>query len=675
MGTLRADFSRIGRFAALAALLLVVRSTVHGQLVIWSDEFENGCNTGCYATAYTTGVNGTWTVTNVGVQGTCPNPWFVSCRDNGNAVGTCGTDCTTNNETLHIANEIACVGPNACIFCPTGDCGAAYDAGCPPALCSFCCSCLTSTTNKRAETPIINLTGYSTITLTFKYMENGSGTNDDFLLEYWNGAAWAALSNPPKTPVVGACAGQGQWTQYSIALPASANNNPAVRVGFRWQNNNDGTGADPSVAIDDVQLTIPYMPTCLGPLVNEVSNGSVGEQEYVELLVCGPACTTVDLRNWKIDDNNGVVFNGFGTVMVNSAVSTGHLRFANIAQWAAVPTGSLIVIYNNADPNPALPANDVNDTSPVDSVYIIPATNAVLQSCSTLPSATVSGGYTPCAFGAANWTRMAFRNEGDAAQTRYPNGQYFHGISYGPNSQNMNNGGIENLRINTSNHLGRVIYFNAVDPRAAANFTSAVVAGNQTPGASNNAANNAYRRAMQCITDLPIELVSFNARNDGPAVLLEWTTASEIDNQYFTVERSTDGFTYAPVLHTPGAGNSQNAIDYRAHDAEPLAGVSYYRLRQTDFDGTSGVGAAVAVQRYTASNEVHAFVRADGTIALEHPCDAAQWRVSDVLGRVLGAGTTGSGPTSVLDLSNDTHGAIVLSVICGSEVASIPLMR
>ncbi|MBP6573922.1 MAG: hypothetical protein KA230_05700 [Flavobacteriales bacterium] len=666
-----------GAARILSVLMAPVCSSAHGQLVVWAEEFENNCNTGCYATAYTAGINGIWTVSNVGAQGTCPNPWFISCRENGNAVSTCGTDCTTNNGSLHIANELVgvCSSPNGCIFCPAGDCGAAYDAGCPPAFCAFCfCGCLSTLTNKRAETPVINLTGQSTVTLTFKYMENGQGTSDDFLLEYWNGAVWAPLSNPPKT--AGGCgSGQGLWTTYSVGLPASANNNPSVRIGFRWQNNNDASGADPSVAIDDVQLTVPYVPICVGPLVNELSNGTTGTQEYIELLVCGPPCTTVDLRNWKVDDNNGVVHNGFGSLTVNSGVSSGHIRFSAAAQWAAVPTGSIIVIYNNTDINPLLPPNDPSDSGPVDSVYVLPANSALLQACNTNPNATTTGGYNPCAFGGSTWGPIALRNEGDAGQTRRPNGQYFHGVSYGPGTQNMNNGGIENLRISTVNHLGRVIYFNTTDPRVAANFTSAAVAGNETPGAANNAANLAYRRALQCATSLPIELISFGARNDGPAVLLEWSTASETDNQYFTIERSTDGLSYSALLSTPGAGTSQTAIDYKAHDAEPVVGVSYYRLRQTDFDGSSAVSDAVAVHRRTASNAVHAFMQADGTIVLEHPCSAANWRICDMLGRELAAGRTGEGPYTVLDLSSGTHRVIVLSVICNNEVASFPLVR
>lgn len=654
--------------------MMLVASQAGAQTVIWAEQFENGCTTGCYASAYT-GVNGPWTVTNVGAQGACPNRWFVSCRENGNPTGACGTDCTTNNESLHIANELVgvCGSPSGCFFCPAGDCGAAYDAGCPPALCSFCfCGCLSTLTNKRAESPVMNLTGRSSITLTFKYMENGQGATDDFLLEYWNGATWAALSNPAKT-AAGGCGGQGLWTNYSIALPASADNNPNVRIGFRWQNNNDASGADPSVAIDDVQLLVPYAPTCVGPLVNEMSNGPSGEQEYIELLVCGTPCTTVDLRGWIVDDNNGTAFNGFGTEMVGSGVSTGHLRFRNIAQWAAVPTGSLIVIYNDGDPNPALPAVDPTDTAPTDSVYVLPASHASLESCSTLPNATVSGAYAPCAYAGGSWTRVGLRNDGDAAQTRRPDGTYFHGISYGPNTQNMNNGGVENLRISTLGHAGRMIYFRDTDPRVAANFTSAAIGAGQTPGAPNDAANALYRYALLCASLLPIELVSFTASNDGPAVLLEWTTASETRNDHFAVERSSDGVVFEPLLYAPGAGDSHLPIDYKAHDHRPLAGTSYYRLRQVDEDGSSSLSGIVAVTRRTASNSLMAHIT-HGGLLIEHPLGEALWRVSDPLGRTIGEGITGEGPTTLLPAKVLGPGTNIITLVCGMETTSIRLI-
>jgi hypothetical protein len=98
-------------------------------------------------------------------------------------------------------------------------------------------------------------------------------------------------------------------------------------------------------------------------------------------------------------------------------------------------------------------------------------------------------------------------------------------------------------------------------------------------------------------TLLPIQLLAFDARPDPAArqVLLTWATASEVNNAYFTVERSPDGRNFQPILQVPGAGNSRTRLDYRTIDGQPLAGVSYYRLKQTDTDGTFTYSKIVAV--------------------------------------------------------------------------------
>jgi len=93
---------------------------------------------------------------------------------------------------------------------------------------------------------------------------------DNATLWYNDGASWSQLSDPPKTSVCGN--GQGLWTAYSIALPASANNNPNVRIGFQWINNDDGDATDPSFAVDDIAIsgmtsgpdTVPPVVTCPG---------------------------------------------------------------------------------------------------------------------------------------------------------------------------------------------------------------------------------------------------------------------------------------------------------------------------------------------------------------------------------------------------------------------------
>lgn len=625
---------------ALFLLSLAMPVCASAQMGVWAEEFENSCAFGCYASAYA-GPNGAWTVTNTGTNGACANRWFISCRENGQLVGACGAGCGTN-ETLHIGNDIGCVSPNGCIFCPTGDCGAAYDAGCPPALCAFCCSCNSAQTDQRAESPVINLTGLANLTLTFKYIENGQGTTDNATQWYYDGAAWAQLADMPKTTVCGS--GQGLWTSYSIALPASANNNPNVRIGFRWVNNNDGSGADPSFAVDDVQITIPYAPTGTGLIVNELSNGPSGAKEYIELIVVGPPCTNIDIRGIQVDDNNGVVYNGFGTSLVNSGVSQGRLRFANVAAWAAVPTGSIILIYNNTDLNALLPPDDPTDTSPNDRRYILPASHASMEGCSTTPNANTTSGYSACTWGAGNWNYVALRNEGDAGQTRDAQGRYFHGISYGTNGQNMNAGGLDNLRIAASDHTGRVLYFNSGNYRLAANFTSAVVVGNETPGAPNNAANAAFIGTFDC--SLPVELLDFSGASEEGMVRLRWSTGSEENSAWFIVERSADAAAFMPLARIPAAGISHQRRDYVFDDAAPMPGVNYYRLRQLDADGSGALSRIIAVQ-HAEPRRLWASSAPDGSVWIGGGDGPARFTLHDALGRLIAEGLIDAWPHAV----------------------------
>lgn len=84
---------------------------------------------------------------------------------------------------------------------------------------------------------------------------------------------------------------------------------------------------------------------------------------------------------------------------------------------------------------------------------------------------------------------------------------------------------------------------------------------------------------------LPIELVSFNAKKSGHLVRCEWETATETNNDFFTVERSADGTHFSTLACLKGAGNSSKHKYYMFEDINPLDGDSYYRLKQTDFDG------------------------------------------------------------------------------------------
>jgi hypothetical protein len=84
---------------------------------------------------------------------------------------------------------------------------------------------------------------------------------------------------------------------------------------------------------------------------------------------------------------------------------------------------------------------------------------------------------------------------------------------------------------------------------------------------------------------LPIELVSFTATPSNDQVNLNWTTASERNNDYFTIESSNDALNFKEVSRMSGAGNSNVMLTYSSIDTNPYSGVSYYRLKQVDYDG------------------------------------------------------------------------------------------
>ncbi|MGZ3885499.1 MAG: choice-of-anchor J domain-containing protein, partial [Bacteroidia bacterium] len=219
-----------------AFVLVFVIAASDAQTAFWTEDFGTGCSQGQVANGFNPSVNGVWTTSVTGTSGMYSNEWFISAAEAGMGVGNCGDGCLgtgPNNRTLHIGFNF---------FSPFIDQGASYLAG------------SASNTNKRAESPLINCTGRSNIILGFNFFLGGIVSSDYLEVMYSanGGATWSSLSTPSITPL-GSCSPQGLWTSYTVALPASANNNANVKVGFRWQNT-DPSGATLSVAIDDVQL-------------------------------------------------------------------------------------------------------------------------------------------------------------------------------------------------------------------------------------------------------------------------------------------------------------------------------------------------------------------------------------------------------------------------------------
>ncbi|NVO01871.1 MAG: T9SS type A sorting domain-containing protein [Bacteroidetes bacterium] len=103
---------------------------------------------------------------------------------------------------------------------------------------------------------------------------------------------------------------------------------------------------------------------------------------------------------------------------------------------------------------------------------------------------------------------------------------------------------------------------------------------------------------------LPIELVGFNAKVNENQVDISWITASEINNNYFTIERSANGKEFEKIGTVNGSGNSNNILEYSFTDNNPIQGISYYRLRQTDFDGKTTVSDLKSVNIDNENNQI-----------------------------------------------------------------------
>jgi hypothetical protein len=95
---------------------------------------------------------------------------------------------------------------------------------------------------------------------------------------------------------------------------------------------------------------------------------------------------------------------------------------------------------------------------------------------------------------------------------------------------------------------------------------------------------------------LPVEFLSFEAYlNENNQVDLIWTTATEINNDYFTIQRSENGFEFEDLGILKGAGNSTAILNYTFEDVKPMQGVNYYRIMQTDYDGNFDYSAIRSV--------------------------------------------------------------------------------
>ena len=113
---------------------------------------------------------------------------------------------------------------------------------------------------------------------------------------------------------------------------------------------------------------------------------------------------------------------------------------------------------------------------------------------------------------------------------------------------------------------------------------------------------------------LPIELIWFNGVHKDGMNYISWKTASEVDNDYFTLEKSADGFHWSEISTIEGAGNSSEELLYEFIDSEPYSTISYYQLSQTDFDGNREQYKSIALKSTAEAPFIYSANPEDGFV-------------------------------------------------------------
>lgn len=314
---------------------ITLASTSQVQAQFWNENFGADilpCDSeGTEADGYVS-ANGVWTVEDTGTNGMAPNQWYISAAEAGQPVGSCNISCLDTpafNRTLHMGQN-------------EEDLGAIYFEFFAPGI---------SNTDKRAISPIIDCTGQFGIDLTFDYI-NAASLFDFATVDYFDGTDWqqlAPIANSPNT-----CAPERTWTTTTIALPASANNNPDVQIGFRWRNNSDGTlngaQAGHSVAVDNVRLFAGPAPAV------PVASFNVSEPS----LICEDGCVQYNATpTFDPTFSNGIASATFEWTFPGGSPATSTAQNPLVCYNGAGSYGATLTVTDNIGSSDPVTNNNV----------------------------------------------------------------------------------------------------------------------------------------------------------------------------------------------------------------------------------------------------------------------------------------------------------------------------
>ena len=363
-------------------------------------------------------------------------------------------------------------------------------------------------------------------------------------------------------------------------------------------------------------------------IINEMSQGSDGGKEWVELLIVDEG---VDLRGWELGDNDDGVWHPI-------AEFSTHPNLSNIA------SGTILVIYNSGDVDGTITAAGGEDTTFGDKSVLLGVNNTSFVT-DTGPWGGTSGAF-------------ANSDDDDAPALRNASDEIIHDMAVIHPAATVSSPGTAKVKYFTGNTVGGVVD----DSRWTEASSSSA-----TPGEANGGDNSNW-----VDQSLPVELSSWFASSAKGQVRLSWTTDSENENQGFIVERIQNSgdrsqnlweeiasFTSNPDLLGQGSTSAQN--EYSFIDKQVQVGKSYsYRLSDVDYRGNVTGHLVISVSVVDD--------RGKQTFSLSYYPNPFNSEIN----LVVGAGNEG-GPLSI-DILN-LRGEVVRNLYSGTPATSILNVR
>lgn len=164
------------------------------------------------------------------------------------------------------------------------------------------------------------------------------------------------------------------------------------------------------------------------------------------------------------------------------------------------------------------------------------------------------------------------------------------------------------------------------------------------------------------ITTLPVEMVGLDAELLGSHVEIVWATASELNNDYFSIERSTDGMLFSEVGQIEGVGTTQEMNTYSFMDLPEASGTFYYRLRQVDYDGAFSFSSSIAVELTIDEHSLEIFPNPVTGPLQVRSADGINMSIYSLSGQVVYQSNLNQG-VGVADLSELTPGIYSIEVV------------